>query len=917
MEDYDKEYHSILLGALLHDIGKLFIQPKGKSKEHPKVGADFVARYKEVISQAEFDYELVDCLIRYHHQHKNIENQYHKIIIEIMSCADRCSAGERTKKVKNSGPDQGPNQRYRPLVSLFAHINLNLGDCQGKENDTWKPEAYCHYPKKLDWKQIFPDKYTPLRELTKDKREESKQDIERRYRELQEQLKAELEELFQTAVSQIPDVKKQRQCILTSLYSLLYKYFWTVPDDVGRPRLDISLFDHTRITAALTAAIYLYHRNQNTLYDLKDTNHQQETILLIKGDLSGIQDYIFNIANIGIGGVAKRLRSRSFFLSNLVKVISHRILHETIPGTQLPIFCKIIASGGNFIIVAPNLEVVRKQLALIDRSINEWLFYEFQGDLSCSMAWLPVKIPDLELDPDRDAPEPSRIAKKLIELNELLEEKKQQKLSTWLITQENQQLSWNEKAFVWKYKSFPYGLCSSCKKNPAMSDPGTATHPEDSFCKRCNDDRRFSETFVKPPKYIAFIREKPPASGPGSKAFKGYSFFDGPGNSGSAYFAVLAEGPKDIPADSYLVLCMHPDDLLFQHPSYLQPQANYVSRFKDRGALDQFCNKYCEKTKTECDYYKCIMGTTEDCPDSIKANFPAVKPFDCLARSVGEKSEKLLGILKADVDWMGMLFSHGLGKEASLSRIATLSRMIDLFFSGWLTEFLREEKEFQDTYTVYAGGDDLLIVSSWEKVDSLAAAIAEKFREYVARNPEITISAGIAVTKPKFPIAKSANIADVNLNKAKETSVCIDGLSTIPSLLACKNGLHLFGVTTKWFKRCSKDITDKTLRTWTDRFQSGIEQNVLSKSVTYKLLRLSEMARHWWQEEEKNIEDLRYIALTSYIIGRDIEGNNPGPEKKEMAEYLRNMLSDEENKRIFARFRLPITRALLANRRDR
>ena len=911
-----KEYHSLLLGVLLHDIGKLFIQPDIEQK-HPGKGADVIADYSSDIIEAGFDYDLVKCIIRNHHfsQLKNIDNEYHKGLVQIVNHADGCSAGARCQKSKKHIADT--DKRYRPLASLFAHINLGLYPSNDQAENQYNAGIYCHYPKILDWKAIFPEKHVPLTD-------ELKEDIKNSYKNIQTKFKEELKELFNEVQSTDKVAEKQQEVILVSLYSLLYKYLWTVPDDFGRIRLDVSLFDHIRIASALTAALYIYyHNNVNSFTELapKGVKREEETILLIKGDLSGIQDYIFHIANIGVGGVAKRLRSRSFFLTNLVKVVSHKILHEAVPGAQLPIFCKIIATGGNFIIVAPNLEEVRKKLVSIERSVNKWLFNEFQGDLSFSIAWVPTKTADLEI-PKKGESDTTRINRKLTELNELLEEKKQQKLSSWLQCREDNPVTWNETAFIWKNeKDFSNGLCRSCGKNLATADPENVQNPEKAFCKRCKQDREFSEKFVKPPKYISFRKKNSNQSEPTDNDSLIYHFFNE-----NEYEVVLVKDDTQLPADSYLVMCMDPGALKFRHPSFLQPQANYVSRFENETALDQFCDnhceKYCEKTKTECDYYNCVMGSRKDCPDGIKANFPAVKPFDCLARSVGEKSEKLIGILKADVDWLGMLFSQGMGREASLSRIATLSRMIDLFFSGWLTEFLRGQGEFQDTYTVYAGGDDLLIVSSWEKADKLASVIAEKFREYVAENPQITISAAVAVTKPKFPIAKSAKIADRHLDTAKGIELHQNSATRL-SLLSGKNGYHLFGITTRWFKRNSEDIPEEKLERWTNKLEEGINQKLLSKSVIYKLLRLSEMARRWIYGRKKHIEDLRYIALASYLIARDIEGdnaseakNNLTKRKKELAKELKEMLAREEDKRIFAHFRQPITKALLRTRRN-
>ena len=56
----------------------------------------------------------------------------------------------------------------------------------------------------------------------------------------------------------------------------------------------------------------------------------------------------------------------------------------------------------------------------------------------------------------------------------------------------------------------------------------------------------------------------------------------------------------------------------------------------------------------------------------------------------GETTTRLLGVLKADVDYLGQVFQEGLRREQSangfdgLTRIAALSRQMDWFFSGWL-----------------------------------------------------------------------------------------------------------------------------------------------------------------------------------------------------------------------------------------
>ncbi len=45
------------------------------------------------------------------------------------------------------------------------------------------------------------------------------------------------------------------------------------------------------------------------------------------------------------------------------------------------------------------------------------------------------------------------------------------------------------------------------------------------------------------------------------------------------------------------------------------------------------------------------------------------------------EGDKKLSFARADVDNLGLIFRKGLGDEYSISRVATLSRSLDLFFS--------------------------------------------------------------------------------------------------------------------------------------------------------------------------------------------------------------------------------------------
>ena len=69
-----------------------------------------------------------------------------------------------------------------------------------------------------------------------------------------------------------------------------------------------------------------------------------------------------------------------------------------------------------------------------------------------------------------------------------------------------------------------------------------------------------------------------------------------------------------------------------------------------------------------------------------------------------------------DVDNLGNIFADGLGKAATLSRVAALSFAISMYFEGWVGQIAEEmnvetHPERGDTlYSIYSGGDDLFQV---------------------------------------------------------------------------------------------------------------------------------------------------------------------------------------------------------------
>jgi CRISPR-associated protein Csm1 len=149
---------------------------------------------------------------------------------------------------------------------------------------------------------------------------------------------------------------------------------------------------------------------------------------------------------------------------------------------------------------------------------------------------------------------------------------------------------------------------------------------------------------------------------------------------------------------------------------------------------------------------------------------------------------RALATLKGDVDNLGLIFQRGLDAP-SFARMAALSRQLHGFFSVYLPWLCRAE--FRETYTVFAGGDDFFLIGPWRQQLQLARRLREDFARYVAANPEVHFSAGLAMTKPGLPVRHLARAGEEALGAAKEHGRAAGSPPT-------KDAVTCFGETVGW-----------------------------------------------------------------------------------------------------------------------
>lgn len=135
-----------------------------------------------------------------------------------------------------------------------------------------------------------------------------------------------------------------------NILNILFRYTVTIPSNDRS--LDVSLYDQTRTAAAIAVCLYDYEASGDD-----DDNE----FLLVGGDFSGIQQYIYQIVSKYAG---KNLKGRSFYLSLLSDAVVRMLL------SRLSLYRANIVynSGGSFYLLAPNTPNVR---ATLDKTISE------------------------------------------------------------------------------------------------------------------------------------------------------------------------------------------------------------------------------------------------------------------------------------------------------------------------------------------------------------------------------------------------------------------------------------------------------------------------------------------------------------------------------------------------------------------
>ncbi len=667
-------FNDIVIGALLHDIGKVIQRASDNplEKTHGKWGNEWL------ISNNFFSEDdlAVKATIA---PHKNDEGVFDSNLELIWYESDNLASSERKEIEKK---EKGKWDMYTPLVSPFFKIKNPL-----------KPQESLS---EISYISIIPDFL-----------------IERVYFEKPEITSKDYKQIQKNLGNDLKKLKEKKLFLPDLLLTVLYKHLYNVPsitmeiyenkEEKIEKHPDISLFHHSKLTAAIAGCMYYYFKEKyskewesNELLKDKILDSPEKIYLLIGGDISGVQNFIYTITS---KGALKSLKGRSFYLELLTEHVISKIL-EKLRLTR----CNIIfAGGGHFYILGYNTRSSTKAIDEIKQSINEFLFNEFKGSLQ-------FHIEIVEFD-KKGFKAPYEVWR---DLSEKLEASKKRK---------------------WKGK-----LHNTLK-----------TEGQDSDCKTEQCEVCFREDLKL--KDILRFDTKIKVCGP---CHQQYLLGDSISKVAKAEYPVI-----------YRLSKFQEDVIKIEDKYYLfkerknqqfEKEAEMIYRINDL-EIEYYTNKNTIFLPMGIYQHKKMQELSDVIGEYGVERLAVLRmDVDNLGRifSVGiAENDRTFSRMASISEWLNKFFKYFLNTIAEGAEIKPLD----------ITERGVKEKG-RKLSIVYAGGDDLFIIGHWLDVLECAYDVNKYFYEYTG-NKYITISGGIVINYEHYPVYQYAKDAKELEEKAK------------------------------------------------------------------------------------------------------------------------------------------------------
>lgn len=819
------EEKTLILGALFHDIGKFEQRCTGNPTraKHPYLGAELIddGRFLHRFEKIVGN-ENIDVL-------KNIIAEHHnpnaKDLTSIVREADRLSASERVDM--EEAETYQDRWDHKHLASLFSKINI-------LSTNKITPRYYKH--KHLTKEQF--DVIIPTETNEKDIKEYAYNESDWN--------------LFKEDLEYVLDIYEgytDFESLINLLLVIFEKYMWCVPDFTGSSETDISLYNHLKDVAGLSHAIKLTQKE----------NAESKKLNLVIGDIPGIQSYIFNVVN---RKPAKILRGRSIFVQVLTRNLATRLL-KAFGLTEVNL---IMLAGGKFYIIAPDTEKFKQNFKRTIKEIEDYLFDNFRMELGFNCAYHTFNYPDL-----MDRKNPLTFGQVVEEASHKLIQNRYNLFAGRLFPQD----SVEKQNFIWDEEY--------------IKDDGSGT---DSVKCRVTDkpirkNRLDNKTIPGDDGFINVDKQVAIEYGIGSKIV------------GNDLIAILNDDNLSIDPENIMSIKKFKKEEKYKSIIKILLNPTFTEQLKKENlGKDVFRNTFYLEVANYCS-----RGAKDE-----------IMPFEDMVKE--NEGAQFLALIKGDIDNLGLIMAYGLTNDTddltAISRTTTLSNHLKYFFSFFLNGFLSNwETQKQNeviekaknknpiitneelnklrnenrVYTIFAGGDDLMLIAPQSSAVKLIKALNDKFDEFTCSNKEVHISYSVTHFKDHTPIRIVADFAEESQKRGKKYSK--DEQSKFlkeekeKAFLADKDkaGTFLFNtfVKNEQLGFMMQQIEKLTLK-------AQDEKSGLSRGLIRRLLELSEMLKKY-----KETDDAAYLiayARLNHSVNRLLKDKD-----RDIKQFFDNVLT--------------------------
>lgn len=644
---------------------------------------------------------------------------------------------------------------------------------------------------------------------------------------------------------------------------------------------DISYYDHVKITAAIASCMYLYDK-ENSILDYKkeyfseNDSRKKDKYLFVSGEFSGIQNFIYTITS---KMAMKSLRGRSFYLELFIE----HIIDEILSTLELSRVNLIYSGGSQFYLLLPNIKESREILEKYKEIINNFLLKETGTKIYYESSYIVTNAEELGNGLSKEKRDENKIGKIFKKIGVLSSKSKLNRYS-------NVQLGelFDENSELNKIHSYTKE-CNICKK----------AEKEEILTKNFNNNQ--IEICDSCKNYINLGKEI-------SKLY----------HSNNDIF-ILEEEYENIKNSDSLLLPKYPNGYITIKTidknkilARLKQKDNTIHRYYAINSY-YFGDKLCKNIWIG-NYNVKGNKDSEDSKNSL------IEFKELVEMSKGIRK---LGVLRADIDNLGLLFQSGFVNENSnepykfvtLSKSVVLSRYLSDFFKNKVNLILEKknaikktneiftdycniinENEMNKNYerkivVVYSGGDDLFAIGTWDDIIEFSVDLRQAFKEFT--NEKITLSAGIGLFSENFPVyqmaQKTGNLEKIakSYYKSKEKNLGIPTKDAIALFGEINDELnHVYS----WDDFIEKVLYEKYkyIKTKTTFEENNTSEKIfVGKSKWYKLM---ELIRDLITEDVKNykLDVARFAYILARIKNNDKNRLNYQEFKEKIFKWIKN-----------------------------